>query len=179
MVQADAKYPFRSGDKVRFGVSSSQAGHLYLLMKGSSGRMGMLYPDKRIAAGTNAVEAGKEIIIPTDGWFSFDKTSGVETVFAFYSSAPNQMLFQSMEAATGFNGGSPDATAEASVLAQIQKQSRDLTLAAAPAGGPQGGTPAGSIATNAPAAGSSAPAPGPYVMSGPGELVGTIKLSHE
>lgn len=76
----DSRYPFKSGDQLRFHVQSNIDGYIYILMKkGSSGASALLYP----APGTDAdnrIKAGKDLIVPDNGVLEFDDKPGSETL---------------------------------------------------------------------------------------------------
>ncbi len=87
-----ANRTFRSGDRIRFGVLASHDGRLVLVHKGSSGSMAPIYPDQRIAEGSNTISGGAEIVIPEKGWFVFDDKPGTETVYAVFSIGEDALL---------------------------------------------------------------------------------------
>ena len=91
---------FRSGDSIRVTVKTNKEGYLYLLLNGSTGSKKALYPDARINGGTNKIKADKEVTIPANGWFVFDKKPGVETVYALFALKPELKLFQQIELIT-------------------------------------------------------------------------------
>jgi hypothetical protein len=76
---------FNSGDSIRVGATATENGYIYLLHKGTTGRFKILYPDRKIARGSNAVPKGREVVVPPGAWFTFDKNPGVETIYALYS----------------------------------------------------------------------------------------------
>jgi len=162
-VRVAPNYPFRSGDSIRLGITASESGYFYLLLKGSSGRTRMLFPVKRIAGGTNAIEAGQEVVLPAEGWMKFDKNPGKETLYAVFSRSKDQVLFTQVEQAAGI-GPASDPSVEQQVLGLLQQRSRSMTIAGAPVPGA------------APAAGSAAV---PMVVTGQGSLVATLELGHE
>ncbi|MBI2571282.1 MAG: DUF4384 domain-containing protein [Candidatus Schekmanbacteria bacterium] len=169
-VRTEATYPFRSGDGVRIGVQPSRTGFLYLLVRGSSGKTSLLYPDQRIAGGVNRVHGGQEIVIPAEGWFTFDATPGVESVYALWAEQPDQVLFGNIEQATGYSGGAPNAGLQGQVLAALQARARDMTYT--PPGGGSGAVTTGAAAAAAGAA-------GPVVVGGSGSLAAVLTLEHE
>jgi hypothetical protein len=159
-------YPFRSGDAIRFKVSSTGRGHLYLLLKGTSGRAILLYPDRRVSKGANSIDAGREVVIPSAATFKFDRTPGSEMLYVIFSRTGDEQLVRDVKAATGGAGGAPDSQAEARVLSQIQSLSRDLTGGGAEEAAAKGD---GSfyVAT-----------PDSIVIRGRGLLVGSFQLNH-
>ena len=76
----DSRYPFKSGDQLRFHVQSNIDGYLYILMKqGSRGDSALLFP----APGTdedNHVKAGQDTIVPGKGVLEFDEVPGTESL---------------------------------------------------------------------------------------------------
>ena len=67
-------------------------GFLYVVQEGSSGKWNMLFPSPQINAGTNAVQRGQKISIPSQGWFRFDNSAGTERAFVFLSKEPMNAL---------------------------------------------------------------------------------------
>src|SRR5205085_338025 len=119
-------FPFRSGDRIRFGVTSSQDGELILLMKGASGRLQVLYPDKRLQGGAHGIKAGEEVRIPADSWFAFDQHKGEETIWALFAAEKDPLLGK-VEAATA-SAGSSASDLEKEVEGQLSARARDLVL---------------------------------------------------
>lgn len=76
----DSRFPFASGDQLRFHVQSNIDGYLYILMKhGTKGNQSLLFP----APGStedNKVKAGVDVLVPGDGVLEFDSTPGIETI---------------------------------------------------------------------------------------------------
>jgi len=184
-VRVGPDYPFRSGDKIRLALQSGQDGHLYLIQRGSSGKVAMLYPDRRIANGANTLSAGQELVIPATGWFQLDRTPGTETIYAYFATQPDAVMFQSMEAATGFSGKPPDPAVEAQVLSQLQQRAkaRDIVMVPAPvptsASSPAGSQPV--PAAQPAAVGQPLPtsAAGPVLVTGSGSVAAVLQLKHE
>lgn len=162
-VRINPDFPFRSGDKIRLGISSTKDGYLYLLLKGSSGSVTQLFPDKRIGGGLNTIKAGQEMIIPSEGWFSFDKNPGTEMLYAYYSETPEISFFQNIEIATGYKNGKPNKSIESQVLNILKNRSlitqkkgkRDIVNS-----GHSGQDPF-------------------LILAGQGALAGILELSHE
>lgn len=80
VAQVDSRFPFRSGDQLRFHVQSNIDGYLYILMKqGTRGDSALLYP----APGSdenNQVKAGTDIMVPANGVLEFDAKPGTEVL---------------------------------------------------------------------------------------------------
>lgn len=161
MEKVGGDFLFRSGDQVRFGVRASQSGRLILLQKGSSGALNVIYPDKRITGGSDAITAGTELLIPQEGWFTFDKKAGSEVVYALFS-PEKDLLMASVEAAAGLAGKPAQADLEKQVLAQLNARARDLQLEGS------------STQPSSPGA-----AVGPGTPQAAGSLVWTVTLKHE
>ena len=69
-------YLFRSGDRFRFEVTSSQVGWLYLLHTSPGGKVQQLWPGKK---GVNEIRSGQTYEVPpSPGVFIFDKETGDE-----------------------------------------------------------------------------------------------------
>jgi hypothetical protein len=164
MEKVGGDFLFRSGDQIRFGVRASQTGRLILLQKGSSGDMSVIYPDKRITGGSDTIKAGSELLIPQEGWFTFDKKPGSEVVYALFS-PEKDLLMASVEAAAGLAGKPAQADLEKQVLAQLNARARDVHL--------DGSSPE----PTAPAAAGTAAAPS--APQSAGSLVWTVTLKHE
>ena len=84
----DPDTTFHSGDRVRFAFEPNIDGFLYVVQEGSSGRWNMLFPNPQINGGVNAVQRGKTVSIPSQGWFKFDTSAGTERAFVFLSKEP-------------------------------------------------------------------------------------------
>ncbi|MBY0549877.1 MAG: caspase family protein [Candidatus Obscuribacterales bacterium] len=76
--KADSRFPFKSGDQIRFHVQSNIDGYMYVVMKsGSKGTQAVLFP----AVGSsenNEVKKGTDYILPEQGVLEFDNTPGEE-----------------------------------------------------------------------------------------------------
>ena len=77
----DSALVFAAGDKLRFRVSSSFAGFLYVMNHGTSGAYELLFPRSDTGA-DNSIEAGKEYIVPAvQGWFKVTGPAGHDIVY--------------------------------------------------------------------------------------------------
>lgn len=169
-------FVFRSGDAVRFGVKASRDGFLYLLMKGSSGRSAVIYPDKRIARGQHSIKAGQEVLVPGSLWFEFDRKPGTEVVYAMFTPTPDA-LTAGLDALGAAPAAAPAPALEAQVLAQLQSKSRGLPISGQLQSGPAPGAPGPVSPAVAPAV---SVAPGaPAVAATTGSLVAVVTLRHE
>lgn len=76
----------RSGDELRFRVTASTTGHLYVVALGASGSAVVLHP---LAGESLAVRQGEVVAVPADGgYLPLDERTGRETLIAFISPAP-------------------------------------------------------------------------------------------
>lgn len=77
----DSALVFAPGDKLRFRVSSTFAGFLYVMNHGTSGAYELLFPRSDTGA-DNSIEAGKEYIVPAaQGWFKVTGPAGHDIVY--------------------------------------------------------------------------------------------------
>lgn len=92
--EVDADTVFRSGDRIKLQVQSSDNAFLYLVLKGSSGRWKVLFPTPEIADGDNRVQPDKTYLVPSNerAWFSFDDQVGSEQLFVLLSRKPQADL---------------------------------------------------------------------------------------
>lgn len=80
VASVDSRFPFKSGDQLRFHVQSNTDGYLYIAMKeGSRGDSAILFPPPGNSE-NNQIKAGQDIIIPAKGVLEFDDTPGNELV---------------------------------------------------------------------------------------------------
>ena len=147
-------FPFRNGDEVRLNIETKQDGYLYLIQKGSSGRLNVLFPDKRIAKGAHSVKANQPMVIPGEGWFKFDTRPGTETIYVVYSQTVDKTLFETIEQAK-------NAESSAKIFTELDQRSQNKANPSPPAEPGQTGTRP------------------PLILSGPGTIVGVLKLNHE
>ena len=77
----DSALVFAAGDKLRFRVSSTFAGFLYVMNHGTSGAYELLFPRSDTGA-DNSIEAGKEYVVPAaQGWFKVTGPAGHDIVY--------------------------------------------------------------------------------------------------
>jgi len=86
--EVDADTVFRTGDRIRLHVESSDRGYLYVVNRGASGRWNLLFPRPGMATGLNRIEPGHPRTTPEDGWFEFDANVGEEKLFLMLSRFP-------------------------------------------------------------------------------------------
>jgi hypothetical protein len=80
----DAALVFAAGDKLRFKVSSTFAGYLYVMNHGTSGSYELLFPRSDTGADNrdNRIDAQKEYIVPAaQGWFKVTGPAGHDIVY--------------------------------------------------------------------------------------------------
>jgi hypothetical protein len=72
---------FGTSDKLRFRVSTSFPGYLYVMNQGTSGAYELLFP-RSDTGSDNQVEAGKEYVVPAGtGWFKVNGPPGQDIVY--------------------------------------------------------------------------------------------------
>ena len=82
------KFQFRTGDSIRFHVTSNINGFAYILLSsGSRGEQSVLFPDESTKE-TNRVERGKEYVMPGKGFLTFDENPGTEKLTLLLSRSP-------------------------------------------------------------------------------------------
>ncbi len=107
-----AKSAFRIGkDDVEFTLTSSHAGHAYLLMVGSDGRsFDMLFPNQ--LDGDNAVEAGQTLRLPRPSWqIKAGGPAGRNHLLAIVADSPREFAKIGMQPAGPFSMIAVDADA--------------------------------------------------------------------
>lgn len=76
----DSRFPFQTGDQIRFRVRPNVDGYMSIaLASGSTGRSEILFPND-VETGTNKVRKGVEYLLPKNGALEFDDHPGVETL---------------------------------------------------------------------------------------------------
>lgn len=77
----DSALVFAANDKLRFRVSSTFAGYLYVMNHGTSGAYDLLFPRSDTGA-DNSIDAKKEYIVPAvQGWFKVTGPPGQDIVY--------------------------------------------------------------------------------------------------
>lgn len=80
------KYTFRTGDKIRFHITSNIDGFAYILLSsGSRGEQSVLFPEPHE---DNKIQRGKDYSLPRDGFLTFDEHPGIEKVSLLLSRMP-------------------------------------------------------------------------------------------
>jgi hypothetical protein len=99
--EVDPDTTFHSGERIRLTVESNSTGYLYIVLRGSSGRWTLLFPNAEIMGGKNLVEGGNRYEIPLGtASFQFDETAGTEKLFLLLSRNPEpdfEKLVQSLK----------------------------------------------------------------------------------
>ena len=77
----DSALVFAAGDKLRFKVSATFAGYLYVMNHGTSGAYELLFP-RSDTGSDNSIEVLKEYIVPAvQGWFKVTGPAGHDIVY--------------------------------------------------------------------------------------------------
>lgn len=107
---------FEAGDRVRLNVRSPQAGHLYILSEGPRKGTAVpgfnyLFPSATANKNQSLVDAGKEIRLPEQTWWQFDKDEGVERLWlVFAEDAVSELESAKKFASTKTRGSITDET---------------------------------------------------------------------
>jgi hypothetical protein len=87
-VHANNKTSFHTGDKIRFHLKPNIDGYAYIVLRsGSKGEKAVLFPDASIKE-ENHIKRGREIVLPTDGFLTFDENPGTEKLTLLISRKP-------------------------------------------------------------------------------------------
>ena len=77
---------FRNGEKIRFHFESNVDGYLAMVLTDSTGATKTLFPTSAVRNGNNAMERGKDYVLPSaDAWFKFDQSPGQEHLTIVFS----------------------------------------------------------------------------------------------
>jgi hypothetical protein len=90
-IVTDDKFAFVAGDQFRLRFTPLRAGYFYIVEKGSSGNYAMLFPRPELAGGESWMarwQWGREVFVPSKGWFVIDKQPGVETLYVCSAKRP-------------------------------------------------------------------------------------------
>jgi hypothetical protein len=71
-------HPFHDGDGIRFVVSSSESGWLFVYHADHGHKMELLWPESGVATAENFVTKGGELRVPSRGSIEFDSNTGDE-----------------------------------------------------------------------------------------------------
>jgi hypothetical protein len=81
---------FKSGDILRFQLSSSMAGYLYVVDQGTTGGVATLFPGASALQGDNRIAPGRNYLVPVDGdgWFEVGGPPGFDVLYFLVSATP-------------------------------------------------------------------------------------------
>jgi hypothetical protein len=95
---------FRSGDRIRLTVATTETAYVYVVTKGSSGKWRVLFPSPEISQGSNLIPRGTTYPIPAAHWFAFNDQVGEESLFILVSRRPEKdldaLIYQLKESGT-------------------------------------------------------------------------------
>jgi len=122
MQKVDNRTSFKSGDRIRFHITSDIDGFAHVVMlRGSTGKQAVLFPVAPLDK-TNAIQKGKEYILPRS-YLVFDNTKGTENIrIALSRKKINSTAFlqqsggQSAIATVNATGNSNSATENEQIL---------------------------------------------------------------
>jgi hypothetical protein len=86
--EVDSATVFRSGDRIRLTVATTETAYAYVVSQGSSGKWRVLFPSPQIGNGSNLIPGGVIYPIPAAHWFAFDEQVGEERLFVMVSRTP-------------------------------------------------------------------------------------------
>jgi serine/threonine protein kinase len=110
---------FYNGDGVRIRIQADQNGFLYILSRGSSGKVSMLYPDRRIQGGNNQIVKEQVVSIPTArGWYTFNNAPGTEMIYLVFAENKTEGFIRDLEKAA--------SQAKITLPAELESQAVDL-----------------------------------------------------
>jgi Serine/threonine protein kinase len=110
---------FYNGDGVRIRIQSDQNGFLYILHRGSSGKVLMLYPDRRIQGGNNRIVKEQVVSIPTDrGWYTLNNAPGTEMIYLVFAENKTERVISELENAA--------SQSKITLPAELESQAVDL-----------------------------------------------------
>jgi hypothetical protein len=93
-VRIDPTRTFRAGDRIRISLETNTDGYLYVFHTENNGEPQMLYPNARLDAGDNFVEAHVPYELPWSGeapenrWFVFDNNPANERLYIVLAREP-------------------------------------------------------------------------------------------
>ena len=74
---------FRSGERIRLHFQSNVTGRVMIAQIRPDGSSQVLFPDSRVNAGDNLIQAKVETAIPPSGHFRFDNETGTDRLMVF------------------------------------------------------------------------------------------------
>ncbi|MEX2299377.1 MAG: DUF4384 domain-containing protein [Bryobacterales bacterium] len=90
--EVDGDSVFRSGDRIRLTIATTETAYVYVVTRGSSGKWRVLFPAPEIGQGSNLIPGGVIYPIPAGHWFAFDEQVGTENLFVMVSRTPERDL---------------------------------------------------------------------------------------
>jgi hypothetical protein len=94
-VRVEPSHEFHSGDRVRISLEPSVDGYLYVFHTEGDGQPEMIYPDARLDAGENWIEAHVPMEVPSSEqsderyhWFVFDNNPATERLYVVVTRRP-------------------------------------------------------------------------------------------
>jgi serine/threonine protein kinase len=110
---------FYNGDGIRIRIQSDQNGFLYILSRGSSGKVSMLYPDRRLQGGNNRIVKEQIVSIPADrGWFTLNNAPGTEMIYLVFAENKTERFIRELENAA--------SQAKITLPTELESQAVDL-----------------------------------------------------
>ncbi len=93
---------FKAGDILRFRLTSSMAGYLYIVDKGSTGSTSTLFPGADSLHGDNRIEPSRSYLVPADGdgWFEVTGPPGFDVLYFLVSATPMNLAAAAAPEAT-------------------------------------------------------------------------------
>jgi hypothetical protein len=81
---------FRTGDILRFRLTSKVAGYLYVVDQGTTGSAATLFPIASGATANNSIAANVSTLVPAtgDGWFEVSGPAGFDVIYILVSATP-------------------------------------------------------------------------------------------
>lgn len=111
--EVDTDTVFRSGDQIRVSVESNDNAHLYIVQQGSSRNWNVLFPNTKVAGGSQRIEPKREYDLPSGDVFEFDEQAGAERLFIVLSRKPEPDLENLIYALSQNGAATPAATSTA------------------------------------------------------------------
>ena len=123
-------HAFRSGDKVKFKYTVNTDCYAYWFLKGSSGSLYMLFPNK-LTGRDNLIKKNQVCTIPVKGSFKFDNNPGKEEVLVFLTKERVPELDEASLEATENKGQVRNCAADLNGIQEnneSRRTSRDLVF---------------------------------------------------
>jgi len=80
---------FHTGDKIQVKVETNGPGYLYIVTQGPSGTWKPMFPSAEISGGSNRVEGGKTVTLPSEDYgMTFVEPAGTENIMIVLSRQP-------------------------------------------------------------------------------------------